>query len=458
MASERNAKLHVAMYPWFALGHLTPYIRLANKLGRRGHRVSFLLPLKTQSKLQHLNLHPQLIQFIPITVPHVDGLPPGAETTHDIPFSSVSLLIMAMDNTQKDVELLFMNLKPDIVFFDFTHWMPSLATRLNIKSVDYVIINPASVAYLLVPSRKQEKSNTELMKQPEGFPPSTLKLLLHEAQRTLAHNNTQFGEGVTFHERITISMEECDTMAFRSCREIEAPFCDYIETQYKKPLLLTGPVLPDPPTSQLEDRWVKWLKKFSIGSVVYCSFGSECVLTKDKFEELLLGFELSELPFLVALKPPIGADTIEAALPTGFKERVEGRGVVDGGWMQQQLILGHPSVGCFVTHCGSGSLSEALVNKCQLVLLPHFGDQYLNARMMAGDLKVGVEVEKREEDGWFGKESVCKAVKLVMDEESEIGREVRKNHTKFREILLGEGLESSYIDSFIQKLQDLVDN
>ncbi|KAF6143451.1 hypothetical protein GIB67_029620 [Kingdonia uniflora] len=41
--------------------------------------------------------------------------------------------------------------------------------------------------------------------------------------------------------------------------------------------------------------------------------------------------------------------------------------------------------------------------------------------MMAGDLKVCVEVEKMEEDGWFGKESVCKAMKLVMDEESEIG-------------------------------------
>ncbi|KAF6143452.1 hypothetical protein GIB67_029621 [Kingdonia uniflora] len=84
-------------------------------------------------------------------------------------------------------------------------------------------------------NRKQEKSNPlsepELMKQPEGFPPSTLKLLLHEPQYTSVHN-TQFGEGVTFHERIIISMEECDTMAFRSCREIEAPFCDYIETQY----------------------------------------------------------------------------------------------------------------------------------------------------------------------------------------------------------------------------------
>ncbi|KAF6167972.1 hypothetical protein GIB67_020542 [Kingdonia uniflora] len=174
-------------------------------------------------------------------------------------------------------------------------------------------------------NRKKEKLNPlsepELMKQSEGFPPSTLKLLLHEAQYTLAHNNTQFGEGVTFHERIIIS-----------------------------------PVLPDPPTSQLEDRWVKWLKKFPVGSVVYCSF------------EIL--------------------------------EREN-----------------------------DGQRSE------------------------------GQRGSREEGGGWVGgKESACKAVKLVMDEESEIGREVRKNHIKFREILLSEGLESSYIDSFIPKLQDLVDN
>ncbi len=40
-------------------------------------------------------------------------------------------------------------------------------------------------------------------------------------------------------------------------------------------------------------------------------------------------------------------------------------------------------------------------NDCQLVLLPNFGDQIINARLMGEDLKVGVEVEKGEEDGLF---------------------------------------------------------
>ena len=70
------------------------------------------------------------------------------------------------------------------------------------------------------------------------------------------------------------------------------------------------------------------------------------------------------MPFLAVLNPPAESESIEAAFPEGFKERVEGRGIIYGGWVQPQLILEHPFVGCFITHCGSGSLIEALVNGC----------------------------------------------------------------------------------------------
>ena len=40
----------------------------------------------------------------------------------------------------------------------------------------------------------------------------------------------------------------------------------------------------------------------------------------------MLGLELSSWPFLAALKPPFGAESIEEALPKGFEERVQGRG------------------------------------------------------------------------------------------------------------------------------------
>ncbi|RHN72013.1 putative anthocyanidin 3-O-glucoside 2''-O-glucosyltransferase [Medicago truncatula] len=69
------------------LGHLTTYLHISNKLAERGHMISFLMQRNTISKLEHFNLHPDLISFIPITIPHIDGLPLGSETTADLPFS-----------------------------------------------------------------------------------------------------------------------------------------------------------------------------------------------------------------------------------------------------------------------------------------------------------------------------------------------------------------------------------
>lgn len=201
---------------------------------------------------------------------------------------------------------------------------------------------------------------------------------------------------------------------------------------------------------------VSWLESFKPKTVIFCAFGSECILKSNQFKELLLGFELTGMPFLAALKPPIGAETMNSALPEGFSDRTKGRGLVHGDWVQQQLILSHPSVGCFVTHCGSGSLTEAMVNECQLVLLPQAGDQFINARIMSGDLKVGVEVEKSEEDGLFTREAVCKVVRSVMDNDSDVGQMVRTNHAKWREFLLSKGLENYYVDDLVQKLHSLL--
>ncbi|CAO2820102.1 unnamed protein product [Amaranthus hypochondriacus] len=130
--------------------------------------------------------------------------------------------------------------------------------------------------------------------------------------------------------------------------------------------------------------------------------------------------------------------------------------MIKGGWVQQQQILRHPSVGCFITHCGVGSLSEAMISDCQVVLMPQAVDQFINARMMSLELKVGIEIEKRENDNMFTKQAIQTAVSLAMDEDSEIGKEIRNNHAKLKEILLKDGLEDSYIATFIQSLRDLL--
>ncbi|KAK7272436.1 hypothetical protein RJT34_29030 [Clitoria ternatea] len=455
------APLHIAIFPWFAMGHFTPYLHLSNKLAQRGHKISFFIPKRTQPKLQHLNLHPHLITFVPITVPHVDGLPHDAETTSDVPFSLFPLIATAMDRTETHIELLLRQLKPQVVFFDFQHWLPNLTRKLGIKCIQNWIANPLSAAYLWNGPRKTKGgellTEDDLKKPPEGFPDSAIKFYKHELRFLAATRKLEFGSGVLLYDRLSIGASLSDAIGFKGCREIDGPYADYLQTVYNKPVLLSGPLLPEPPKTTLEEKWVTWLGGFKDHSVIFCAYGSETSLQKNQFEEMLLGLEQTGFPFLAALKAPDGFESIEEALPEGFKERVEGRGIAYGDWVPQQLILGHPSVGCFITHCGAASITEGIVNKCQLVFLPRLGaDHITNARFFSGKLRVGVEVEKGEEDGLFTKESVCKALKIVMDDGNEVGREVRESHTKIRNFLLSDNLEASCVDSFCQQLHRLL--
>lgn len=450
------------MYPWYGLSPLTSFLRVANKLAEKGHKIFFFLPTKAQPKLTPHNHWPNLITFFPITIPHVDGLPVGAQTPRDIPNSDWPLLEAAMDLTHDTIDSHLAQLKPDLVFFDFAHWVPSLARKHGAKSVFYATSSLARFAYLSVPcgwaaaahNVDVDDLEAQVMRPPPGFPCPEMGLQAGEA-RVLVSRMRQHG-GLSLMERFGISLRECDAVGSKTCREMEGQFCDYLENTMGKPVLLAGPLVPEPPSSKLDHHMESWLNGFSEGSVVYCAVGSQYALTKDQLQELLLGLELTHKPFLAVLNPPTECETIELGLPQGFLKRTKGRGIVQSGWMQQSLILQHPSVGCFVTHCGSGSLSEAMVSQCQLVMMPQAADQFINAKLMSKHLEVGVEIDKGDEQSFFTKEAICKAVLTVMDVASGVGKEVRNNHAKWRDLLLEEGFEDSYIDQFILSLQHLL--
>ena len=132
-------------------------------------------------------------------------------------------------------------------------------------------------------------------------------------------------------------------------------------------------------------------------------------------------------------------------------EKVGGREVVHGGWVPQSSILNHSSFGCFMSHCGFGSMWEALTSHPQIVLVMEIPDKMLKTRLLMKVLEVAVEV-KKEENGWFSKESLWRAIKSVMDEENEVG----KNHGKLKETLTSPGFMSNYIDNFVGQLQGLL--
>ncbi|GLT32244.1 hypothetical protein SLA2020_069230 [Shorea laevis] len=62
------------------------------------------MPTKTKQKFEPFNLHPDFINLILITVPHVDGLPPGIETTNDVAPPLHPLVMTAMDLIEPTIE------------------------------------------------------------------------------------------------------------------------------------------------------------------------------------------------------------------------------------------------------------------------------------------------------------------------------------------------------------------
>jgi len=168
-----------------------------------------------------------------------------------------------------------------------------------------------------------------------------------------------------------------------------------------------GPLLPPPVfetkhrtkliergkrTSIDESACLQWLDSRKEKSVIYICFGSQACLSNKQIEEMAAGLEASEESFIWVIRDPpstMPADEY-GVIPQGFEERMRGRGLIIKGWAPQLLILSHPSVGGFLTHCGWNSTLESITLGVPLITWPMTADQYYNARLLVEYLKVGV--------------------------------------------------------------------
>ena len=63
-------------------------------------------------------------------------------------------------------------------------------------------------------------------------------------------------------------------------------------------------------------------------------------------------------------------------------------------WSPQEEVLAHPSVACFITHCGWNSSVEALTLGVPVVTFPQWGDQVINAKFLVDVFGVGVRLSR----------------------------------------------------------------
>jgi len=122
------------------------------------------------------------------------------------------------------------------------------------------------------------------------------------------------------------------------------------------------------------------------------SFGSEYSPSKrpdllETLVETLLTTNNPPLPFLFAT-----ATTGELLSPE-LHERVKKSGVgMFVMFAPQQMVLQHPVTGWFLTHGGSNSVSEAILNKVPMILWACMTDQPVSASQVSLSHRIGIEL------------------------------------------------------------------
>lgn len=141
------------------------------------------------------------------------------------------------------------------------------------------------------------------------------------------------------------------------------------------------------------NRCLSWLDSMKPGSVIYACFGSLSCIPTSQSVEIGLGLESSNQPFIWVIRETIySADIGRWLETTKIEQRVEGRGLVIRGWAPQLLILSHPSIGGFLTHCGWNSTLEGVCAGVPMITWPMFEEQFVNEKFVTDVLEIGVSI------------------------------------------------------------------
>lgn len=191
---------------------------------------------------------------------------------------------------------------------------------------------------------------------------------------------------------------------------------------------------------------LKWLDQQQQNSVIYVAFGSFTVFDKEQFQELASGLELTNRPFLWVVRPDITNDAIDA-YPEGFQDRVATRGQMVG-WAPQQKVLTHPSIACFLSHCGWNSTMEGVSNGVPFLCWPYFADQFLNESYICDIWKVGLRFNKNK-NGIITREEIMKKVDQVLEDENFKARALDLKETSLNSVREG-GQSNKTFKNFVQ--------
>ncbi|KAL6342492.1 hypothetical protein AAG906_011182 [Vitis piasezkii] len=180
----------------------------------------------------------------------------------------------------------------------------------------------------------------------------------------------------------------------------------------------------------------------------------EClaILSKPQMEDIGRGLLNSDRPFLWVIREPDKGEVKDEEM-LGCREELEQRGMIVP-WCSQLEVLTHPSLGCFVTHCGWNSTLESMVCGVPVVAFPQGTDQATNAKLITDMWKTGIRVRVNEE-GMVERDEIKMCLEIVMGD-GERAEGLRRNAEKWKELareaMKNGGISDNNLKAFVDEV------
>jgi len=436
-------------------GHLNPCLQLAKRLIRMGVQVTIVVSVHGERQISKNFQTPDGLKFATYSDGYDEGLKPGgdwnrffAETRSN---SSQRLREIITTSREEGCPITC------LVYNLFFPWLGKVARDCHVRS-SVLWIQPATVLHIYYYYfNGYEEVITQKYKDPSWCIelPGLPRLHGRDLPSLLfPSTNNPFNALPLFKEMIeTVTDSETTPQIMVNTFDSLEPEALKVIEKYN--LIAIGPLIPsaflekrDPSDSdtsfechlfQKTNDYTEWLNAKPESSVVYVSFGSLVNLPKPQMEEIARGLLETHRPFLWVIRAKENGEEDRLSC----MEELEQQGKIVP-WCSQQEILSHPSLGCFVTHCGWSSTLESLASGIPVVAFPYFSDQVTNAKMMVDVWKIGVRVSANEE-GLVRSDEVKKCIEMVMRNE-EGGEELRKNAKKWKDMAREAGKEGGFSD------------
>ncbi|KAI3687853.1 hypothetical protein L1987_81556 [Smallanthus sonchifolius] len=455
--SQEPNQLHFLVIPMGSPDHYIPTIDMAKLLAQHGVRITIVTtPVKAfrfGSILDQAIQSGLPIYFLEFMFSYKEfGLPEGCESMDDLPHLGLGRTLMqAYTSLQKQVEEYIekLNPRPNCILADtFLLWTGETAKKFQIPRIIFDGMNcfTQMCNHVLYLSKVYESVGES---EPFVLPDLPDRIELTRSQHPFAFNSSFKGMS-DFNEKLQVSESEAYGVIVNSFEELEQGYVDEYQKLKRDKVWCIGPlslchkdesekVRRGKKSSIHKNECLKWLDSQENSSVIYACLGSVSRIEPAQLIELALALESSKRPFIWVVRAGHKTEKIEKWIDEeGFEERTKDRGLLIHGWAPQLLILSHPAIEGFLTHCGWNSTLEGVSAGVPLVTWPQFQEQFYNEKLVVQVLKVGVSVgaqktvwgDEDKSGEVVKREEFIKAIEMVM-EEGEEGEERRKRAKEF---------------------------